>query len=96
MIAAAIAASSAREMVMAIPTLLKFKLWNMLKQGWYTPNPVSCPSSCFLSPVLPILYFTGQVQSEPVSGRVVRALGLFQGTGRFSGALWVMMKVVAR
>jgi hypothetical protein len=48
MIAAAIAASSAREMVMAIPTLLKFTLWNMLKQGWYTPDPVSCPSSCFL------------------------------------------------
>ena len=42
MIAAAVAASSAREMVLVIPTPLGFTYWDTFKQGWYTPDLVSC------------------------------------------------------
>jgi hypothetical protein len=44
---AAVAASSAREMVLVLPTPFGFTLWDKFKQGWYTPYPVPCPSSCF-------------------------------------------------
>ena len=43
-----IAASSACEMVLVIPTPLGLTLCNTFKQGWYTPDPVSCPFPCFL------------------------------------------------
>jgi hypothetical protein len=52
MIAAAMAASSAREMVFVTPTPLGFTYWDTCKQGWSTPDPVSFPLlfyfSCFL------------------------------------------------
>ena len=48
MIVAALAASSAREMVLVTPTPLGFTTWDTFKQGWYKPEPVSCFSLCFL------------------------------------------------
>ena len=72
----------------------------MFKQGWYTPDPVSCPSLFFLTAnsvnsVPPILYFTDQVWAGALLGHCVRALGLVQGTCFISGVLWGLMKVVA-
>jgi hypothetical protein len=48
MIAAARATSSARELVLVIPTPFGFMQWDTFKQGWYTPDPVSCLALCFL------------------------------------------------
>jgi hypothetical protein len=67
MIAAAIAASSAREMVLIIPTPLGFTYWDTFKQGWYTPDLVSCAllhvfldcHQCRSSPANLVLYRSG-------------------------------------
>ena len=99
MVAAAIAASSAHEMVLVKPTPLGFIEWDTFKQGWFAPDPVSCPSSCFfrlpLSPVPPILYFTDQVRAGAVLGRFVRALRPVLVTCFILGSLWGLMKLVA-
>jgi hypothetical protein len=47
MTAAAIAASSAREMVLVISMPFGFTQWETFKLGCYTPDPVSCPTSFF-------------------------------------------------
>ena len=71
----------------------------MFKQGWYTPDPVSCPSLFFLTAnsvnsVPPILYFTDQVWAEAVLDRFARALELGHRTCCILGALCGLMKVV--
>jgi len=74
----------------------------MFKLECYTPDPVSCPSSCLrlpsvLGPVPPILYFTYQVAvAGALLGRFVRALRWVQGTTIIIlRVLWGLMKVVA-
>jgi len=47
-----------------------------------------------VGPILPFLYSTGQVWTEAVLGRFVRALRSVLGT--CLGGLWDYMKVVAR
>jgi hypothetical protein len=101
-IAAAIAASSACEMVLDIPT----SLTRVHVMGYVLARVVhirSCVLPFFMffktaisvGLVPPILKFTDQVWDGAVLGRFVRALRWFQAAIVILGALCDLMKVVA-
>ena len=101
MISAAMAASSAREMALVIPTpLTRVHVMGYVEARvvytWSCVLPffVFLKTAISVGPVPPILYFTDQVWAGALLGRFARALELGQGTCFILGALWGSMKVV--